>query len=102
MADPASLTGRYLSGELAVTAPNGRHRRHPNGCLTMRGARLHNLKSIDARFPLGTFICVTGVSGSGKSSLIAQTLYPALSRLLHNAQSTPGPHDAIEGLEQTG
>jgi excinuclease ABC subunit A len=100
MADPASLTGRYLSGELSVTAPNGRHRRHPNGALTIKGARLHNLKSIDARFPLGSFICITGVSGSGKSSLIAQTLYPALSRLLHNAQSTAGPHDAIEGLEQ--
>jgi excinuclease ABC subunit A len=100
MADPASLTGRYLSGELAVTAPNGRHRRVSKGCLTVRGARLHNLKSIDACFPLGTFICITGVSGSGKSSLISQTLYPALSRLLYNAQSTPGPHDAIEGLEQ--
>jgi excinuclease ABC subunit A len=100
IANPASLTGRYLSGELAVTAPNGRHRRGNRGWLTVRGARLHNLKFMDARFPLGAFICVTGVSGSGKSSLISQTLYPALSRLLHNAQSTPGPYDGIEGLEQ--
>lgn len=99
IANPASLTGRYLSGELAVTAPNGYHRRQPTGWLTIRGARLHNLKAIDARFPLGLFICVTGVSGSGKSSLISQTLYPALSRLLHNAQSTPGPYEAIEGLD---
>jgi len=100
MADPDSLTGRYLSGELSVTAPNGHARRIPAGWLTVKGARLHNLKNVEARFPLGAFICVTGVSGSGKSSLIAQTLYPALSRLLHNAQSTPGPYDAMEGLEQ--
>jgi excinuclease ABC subunit A len=100
MANPESLTGRYLSGELSVTAPNGHDRRQPLGCLTIRGAKLHNLKSIDACFPLGTFICITGVSGSGKSSLIAQTLYPALSRLLHNAQSTPGPYEALDGLEQ--
>lgn len=99
IANPASLTGRYLSGELAVTAPNGYHRRQPTGWLTIRGARLHNLKAVDARFPLGLFICVTGVSGSGKSSLISHTLYPALSRLLHNAQSTPGPYEAIEGLD---
>jgi excinuclease ABC subunit A len=100
IANKASLTGRYLSGELLVTAPNGRRRRTPNGVLTVRGARLHNLKNIEARFPLGAFICITGVSGSGKSSLISQTLFPALSHLLHNAQSTPGPYDAIDGLEQ--
>ena len=70
------------------------------GWLSVRNACLHNLKHIDARFPLGTLICVTGVSGSGKSSLVAQTLYPALCRLLHNAQATPGPHDAIDGLDQ--
>jgi len=97
--NPNSLTGRYLSGELRVTAPNGRHRRTPAGWLTLRRARLHNLKEIDVRFPLGALTCITGVSGSGKSSLIAHTLYPALSRLLHNAQSTPGLHDGIEGLD---
>ena len=99
MADPASLTGRYLSGELQVTAPNGKHRRQPAGYLTVRGARLHNLKNITARFPLGLMTCVTGVSGSGKSSLISQTLFPALERVLHNAQRVPGAHDGIEGLE---
>jgi len=100
MLDADSLTGRYLSGELAVTAPNGRERRNPLGWLTVIGASLHNLKNINAGFPLGTMICVTGVSGSGKSSLIAQTLHPALSRALHNAQSVPGLHDSIDGLEQ--
>ncbi|MBN2146761.1 MAG: excinuclease ABC subunit UvrA [Anaerolineales bacterium] len=98
--DPDSLTGRYLSGELRVTAPNGRKRRQASGWLTVKRARLHNLKEIDVRFPLGALICVTGVSGSGKSSLIAQTLYPALARLLHGAQSTPGAHDGIDGLDQ--
>jgi excinuclease ABC subunit A len=66
----------------------------------VKRARLHNLKEIDASFPLGTLTCVTGVSGSGKSSLIAQTLYPALMRLLHDAQSVPGAHDGIDGLDQ--
>ncbi len=99
MLNPDSLTGRYLSGEMKVTAPNGHRRRASKGSLTVRGARLHNLKNVTARLPLGNLVCVTGVSGSGKSSLIAQTLYPALTRALHNAQSTPGPYDSIEGLE---
>ena len=99
-ADPRSLTGRYLSGELAVTAPNGQKRRQPsNGWLTVVGARLHNLKDISPRFPLGVMTCVTGVSGSGKSSLVAATLHPALARALHNAQGRPGPHDRLEGLQ---
>jgi excinuclease ABC subunit A len=99
-ANPHSLTGRYLSGELAVIAPNGQKRRHPeNGWLKVSRARLHNLKGINARFPLGLMTCVTGVSGSGKSSLVAETLHPALARALHNAQSRPGPHDRLEGLE---
>jgi excinuclease ABC subunit A len=100
MADPHSLTGRYLSGELQVTPPNGQARREPQGWLTLVGARLHNLKRIDARFPLGVLTCVTGVSGSGKSSLVAQTLHPALSRALHGAHTVPGPHECIDGLEQ--
>jgi excinuclease ABC subunit A len=95
-----SLTGRYLSGELQVTPPNGKHRREPQGWLSVMGARLHNLKEIEARFPLGVLTCVTGVSGSGKSSLISHTLFPALSRALHRAQAVPGPHERIEGLEQ--
>jgi len=86
---------------LRVTPPNGRKRRAPSGWMTIKRARLHNLKSIDVNFPLGTLITVTGVSGSGKSSLIGQTLHPALSRILHNAQiATPGPNDGIEGLDQ--
>lgn len=100
MRNPDSLTGRYLSGELTVIAPNGEQRRRPRGWLTIRGARLHNLKNINVRFPLGNLICVTGVSGSGKSSLIAQTLYPALMRALHDSQTVPGPHDGIDGLNQ--
>lgn len=100
VANPRSLTGRYLSGELKVVAPNnGRHREPTNGWLTIVGARLHNLKSITARFPLGLMTCVTGVSGSGKSSLVVETLEQALARALHNAQVSPGPYDRLKGLE---
>jgi excinuclease ABC subunit A len=99
-ADPNSLTGRYLSGARSVVAPNGGGRRPPdNGCLTLHKARLYNLKSISPCIPLGVMTCVTGVSGSGKSSLVAQTLHPALARTLHNAQSRPGPYERLEGLE---
>jgi excinuclease ABC subunit A len=99
-ADPHSLTGRYLSGELSVVAPNGQERRRPaNGWLTLHRARLHNLKEIDGRFPLGVMTCITGVSGSGKSSLISETLHPALARILHNAQGRPGPHERLTGVE---
>ncbi|MCB9006568.1 MAG: excinuclease ABC subunit UvrA [Ardenticatenaceae bacterium] len=97
---PESLTGKYLSGEREIIAPNGRSRRSPDiGQLELIGASLHNLHNVTATFPLGTMICVTGVSGSGKSSLVAETLHPALARTLHQAQSTPGPHKAIHGLE---
>jgi excinuclease ABC subunit A len=99
-ADPRSLTGRYLSGALKVSSRNGKQRRQPqNGSLRLVGARLHNLKNVTVAFPLGTLICVTGVSGSGKSSLIAETLHPALARALHNAQKQPGPYAALEGLD---
>ena len=100
MADPRSLTGQYLSGVKRVTAPNEGQRRSPRGWMTLRGARLFNLKNVTARFPLGTVTCVTGVSGSGKSSLVADTLYPALARALMGAQTSPGPYDALEGLHQ--
>ncbi len=94
-----SLTGRYLSGQLAVISGNGR--RDPNGrWLELAGVTHHNLKNVDVRFPLGCFTCITGVSGSGKSSLITETLYPALARALHQAQERPGHFERIEGLEQ--
>ena len=99
MADANSLTGLYLSGLKQVSAPNGQQRRRPRGWLTLSGARLFNLKNITARFPLGVVTVVTGVSGSGKSSLVADTLFPALARNLMGAQSTPGPYDRLEGLD---
>ena len=98
-ADPRSLTGRYLSGDLEVVSPNGGRREPQNGSLVLHGATLHNLKHMDARFPLGVFTCVTGVSGSGKSSLVAETLYPALARDLNRAETRPGPYERIEGME---
>ena len=98
MADPASLTGQYLNGQKRVNSPRAGRRRE-TGWLILRGAQLHNLKDVDVQFPLGVFTCVTGVSGSGKSSLVRQTLYPALARALHNAQTVPGPYHTIEGLD---
>lgn len=99
---PDSLTGRYLRGELQITAPNNNQRRIGNGLgqLELLGARLHNLRNVKATFPLGTLICVTGVSGSGKSSLVAETLYPALAQVLHGAQKQPGPHRKLKGVEE--
>ncbi len=99
MANPASLTGRYLSGELAVTSPNGQRRPVNGRWLTLVGARQNNLKNLTVRFPLGLFTCVTGVSGSGKSSLVSQTLYPALACALHRSQEEVGEHDRLEGLD---
>lgn len=99
MANSRSLTGRYLSGELSVISPNGGRRVPQNGSLVLHGATLHNLKNIEARFPLGVLTCVTGVSGSGKSSLVAETLYPALARTLNRAETRPGPYERLEGLQ---
>ncbi|MEZ4501174.1 MAG: excinuclease ABC subunit UvrA [Dehalococcoidia bacterium] len=98
MRKKASLTGQYLSGKRVIPMPKSR--RPGNGHeLVIRGATENNLKSIDARFPLGTFIGVTGVSGSGKSSLVNQILAKALAHELHGARERPGAHEAIEGLE---
>jgi excinuclease ABC subunit A len=93
-----SLTGKYLSGELRIDTP--RKRRKGNGKrLVIKGARHNNLKNITVEFPLGLFICVTGVSGSGKSSLVDDILYRSLSRKLHQALTDPGAHDEILGIE---
>jgi len=94
-----SLTGKYLSGKLKIEVP--KVRRKGNGkYLRIVGARHNNLKNITVEFPLGTFICVTGVSGSGKSSLILDTLYPALSNKLYRTKLPVGEHDRIEGIEE--
>ncbi len=93
-----SLTGRYLSGEKMIPIPE--RRRPGNGKeIVIKGVRQNNLKSIDVRFPLGTFICVTGVSGSGKSSLVVDTLYPALRNRVHRTRMPEGEYDDIEGVE---
>jgi excinuclease ABC subunit A len=100
--DPRSLTGRYLSGEMAVASPNGRRRPANGKWLTIVGARQNNLHDLTVHFPAGLFTCVTGVSGSGKSSLISQTLHPALAKVLHRSQEQPGDFDRLEGLDESG
>ncbi len=98
MANPNSLTGQYLSGKKFVPIPT--LRRAPSGWLTVRGARANNLKNIDVKFPLGVITCVTGVSGSGKSSLVNEILYKSLSRTLNRSRQRSGPHDGIDGVSQ--
>jgi len=93
-----SLTGRYLSGDLVIRPPHP-ERRRGKGWLELTGASLNNLRGVSTRLPLGTLVCVTGVSGSGKSSLVTGTLYPALARLLNGAATTPGPYKRLGGLE---
>lgn len=97
-ASEASLTGMYLSGKETIRRRPS-PRRKSRGSLTVERASLHNLRAIDVTFPLGRFICVTGVSGSGKSSLVTQTLYPALAQLCGGSAVTAGPHKAIRGFE---
>ncbi len=98
MANPASITGQYLSGALRIPVPA--RRRQPTGILTVKGAQAHNLKNVDVDFPLGVITCVTGVSGSGKSSLVNEILYKALAHTLNRAKTRPGAHQAILGTEQ--
>ncbi len=98
IADKNSLTGGYLCGRESIDVP-GTRRRGNGESLTVRGASLHNLKDVTAEFPLGRMTCVTGVSGSGKSSLVIDTLYAALANTLHKASHEVGPADAIEGIE---
>jgi len=94
----SSLTGAYLSRKLRVEIPLKR-RKGTGEFIVLKGARQNNLKSIDVRFPLGTFICVTGVSGSGKSSLVVDTLYPALRNRVHRTRMPEGEYDDVEGVE---
>ena len=93
-----SITGQYLSGKIQIPVPD--KRRTPTGWLTVRGAAENNLKNIDVKFPLGVFTCVTGVSGSGKSSLVNEILYKHLAKSLNRARTIPGRHKGIDGIEQ--
>src|SRR6195952_1001867 len=99
MADPASITGAYLTGELTVPVPAKRRKFDRTRTLKLTGARGHNLKNVTAEIPLGTFTCVTGVSGGGKSTLVIDTLYRAVARRLNNAYDHPAPFDDLTGLE---
>ena len=93
-----SITGAYLSGRMQIPIPS--ERRKPSGWITVKGAAENNLKNIDVDFPLGVMTCVTGVSGSGKSSLVNEILYKSLARKLNRARTIPGKHKCIEGVEQ--
>lgn len=95
---PESITGQYLSGKIQIPVPATR--RKPTGWLTVKGAAENNLKNIDVKFPLGVFTCVTGVSGSGKSSLVNEILYKYLAKQLNRARTIPGKFKKIEGVEQ--
>ena len=98
MANPNSITGAYLSGRMKIPVPA--ERRKPAGWITVRKAAENNLKNIDVSFPLGVMTCVTGVSGSGKSSLVNEILYKALAKKLNRARTIPGKHKCIDGVEQ--
>lgn len=93
-----SITGAYLSGRIKIPVPE--ERRKPTGYLTVRGAQENNLKNIDVKIPLGIMTCVTGVSGSGKSSLVNEIVYKSLAKKLNRARTIPGKHKKIEGVEQ--
>ena len=95
---PESVTGKYLSGEWKIPVP--KERRKPTGYIKVLGAQENNLKNIDVEFPLGVMTCVTGVSGSGKSSLVNEILYKHLARDLNRARCIPGKHKGIQGIEQ--
>ncbi len=98
MACPESITGAYLSRRIMIPVPE--ERKKPTGFLTVKGARENNLRNITVKIPLGVMVCVTGVSGSGKSSLVNEILYKQLARKLNRARCIPGKHDKIEGTEQ--
>lgn len=98
MKNPNSITGKYLSGELKIPVPN--KRRKPKGYLKVVGAKENNLKNIDVEVPVGILTCVTGVSGSGKSSFVNEILYKSLAKKLNRARTIPGKYKNIEGMEQ--
>ena len=98
MKNPESVTGAYLSGRIRIPVPT--ERKHPTGWLRVRGAAENNLKQVNVDVPLGIMTCVTGVSGSGKSSLINEVLYKTLARDLNRARTIPGKHKEIQGLDQ--
>ena len=98
MKNPNSITGKYLSGEIKIPVP--KTRRKPKGLLKVVGAKENNLKNIDVKVPIGVLTCVTGVSGSGKSSLVNEILYKSLARKLNRARTIPGKCKKIEGMEQ--
>ncbi|MFC4171718.1 excinuclease ABC subunit UvrA [Microvirga sp. GCM10011540] len=99
MANPKSLTGKYLTGEMNVKVPAKRRKPDRKRMLKVVGAKGNNLKDVTAEIPLGTFTCITGVSGGGKSTLVIDTLYKAVARKLNGALEHPAPHERIEGLE---
>jgi len=92
-----SITGLFLSGQRQIAVPE--RRSHENGSFWVRGATMHNLKSIDVEFPVGKLVCVTGVSGSGKSTLVNEIVYKTLANRLHRFRVKPGDHESIEGIE---
>ncbi|MCI8891696.1 MAG: excinuclease ABC subunit UvrA [Eubacterium sp.] len=98
MDEPRSITGAYLSGRIRIPVPE--ERKQPTGWLTVKGAKENNLKNITVKIPLGIMTCITGVSGSGKSSLTNEILYKAMAKKLNRARCIPGRHDKILGLEQ--
>ena len=98
MKNRKSITGQYLSGKLQVPVPEVR--RKPSGYIQVKGAQENNLKNVNVKVPLGVFTCVTGVSGSGKSSLVNEILYKSLAKQLNRARTIPGKHKKIEGVEQ--
>ncbi len=98
MKNRKSITGQYLSGKLQVLVPEVR--RKPSGYIEVKGAQENNLKNVNVKVPLGVFTCVTGVSGSGKSSLVNEILYKSLAKQLNRARTIPGKHKKIEGVEQ--
>ena len=99
MAQPESLTGQYMTGLKQIPLPKQRRQPGKSRKLTVKGARANNLTNVSVDFPLGTFTCITGVSGGGKSTLVIETLYKALARRLHGARAHAGDHDDIKGIE---